>query len=169
MGLPHKLKNMNLFIDGGSWLGIVTEVTPPKMARKMEGYRAGGMDAEVDIDMGGEKMEGEFTFGGLTTDIISTFGSAVHDAAQFRFAGAYVSNDDGSTVPVEIVMRGRIAEFDEGSAKVGDDTEHKYKMSVSYYKRIENGRVIIEKDDPNFIFKVKGVDRLAAQRAAIGL
>lgn len=169
MGIPHKLKNLNLFIDGGSWLGKITEVTPPKLTRKMEGYRAGGMDAEVDIDMGGEKMEAEFTFGGLTTEIISTFGSAVHDAAQFRFAGAYVSDEDGSTTPVEIVMRGRIPEFDEGSAKVGDDTEHKYKMAVSYYKRIENGRTIIEKDDPGFVFIVNGVDRLAEQRAAIGL
>lgn len=169
MGLPHKLKNMNLFIDGGSYLGKIVEVTPPKLTRKMEGYRAGGMDAEVDIDQGGEKMEAEFTFGGLTTDVLATFGSAVHDAAQFRFAGAYVSDEDGSTIPVELVMRGRIAEFDEGGLKVGDDTEHKFKMSVSYYKRIENGRTTLEKDDAGFVFKVNGVDRLAEQRAAIGL
>ena len=148
MSLPSKLKNLNLHVDGGSWLGQIGEVTLPKLARKMEGWRGGGMDTEIDFDMGGEKLEMEFTIGGLTTSIMSQMGAVSHDAVMLRFSGGYQSDRNGAVTPVEVVTRGRIVEFDEGNQKTGDDTEHKYKLSLSYYKRIENGRTMIEIDVP---------------------
>ena len=36
MALPKKLKHLNLFNDGNSYLGVAKSVTPPKLARKME-------------------------------------------------------------------------------------------------------------------------------------
>ena len=169
MGLAAKLKNMNTFDDGRSHLGIATEVTLPKLARKMEGFRAAGMDGEVDIDMGQEKLELEYTLGGVVADAIGGFGLATHDGKLVRFAGAYQADDTGQVIPVEVVVRGRHQEIDMGNAKPGGDTEHKYKTSCSYYKLIVNGREIVEIDVVGMIFKVNGVDRLAAQRAAIGL
>lgn len=169
MGLAAKLKNMNVFDDGTSHLGIATEVTLPKMARKMEGFRAAGMDGEVDVDMGQEKIELEYTLGGVVALAIGGFGLTTHDGKLVRFAGAYQADDTGQVIPVEIVVRGRHQEIDMGNAKPGADTEHKYKMSCSYYKLIVNGREVIEIDIVNMVFRVNGVDRLAAQRAAIGL
>ncbi len=169
MGLPSKLKNMNLFREAVSYIGTVTEVTLPKLGRKFEGYRAGGMDAEVDIDMGGEKLELEWTAGGIVAEAIGGFGAATHDAEMLRFAGAYQAEDTGQVIPVEAVARGRPQEIDMGTAKLGGDTEHKFKMSCSYYKLIVNGREIVEIDVTGMVFKVGGVDRLSAQRAAIGL
>lgn len=169
MGLGSKLKNMNLFREAVSFIGIATEVTLPKLARKFEGFRAAGMDGEVDIDMGGEKLELEWTAGGIVAEAISGFGAVTHDAEMLRFAGAYQAEDTGQVIPVEAVARGRPQEIDMGGAKPGSDTEHKFKMSCSYYKLIVNGREIVEIDVPGMIFKVNGVDRLAAQRAAIGL
>lgn len=167
-GIP-KLKNMNLFRNARGMLGEVTEITLPKLSRKMEGYRAGGMDAEVDIDMGGEKLELEFTCGGIVSELLDGFGAATHDADLYRFAGAYQSEDTGQVIPVEAVVRGRYQEIDMGNGKPGSDTEHKYKVTCSYYKLIVNGREKVEIDIMGMIFKVNGDDRLAAQRLAIGL
>lgn len=169
MGLPSKLKNMNLFHDGVSFLGLVPEVSLPKLGRKMEGYRGGGMDGEVDVDMGQEKLEMEWTAGGLIVEILRQFGEVTHDATQMRFAGAYQAEDTGLVVPVEVVVRGRHQELDMGNAKPGSDTEHKVKSSLSYYKLIVNGRTEIEIDLMGMKFIVNGNDRLAAQRAAIGI
>ena len=36
MAMPRKLKNMNLFNDGNSYLGVCKSVTLPTLARKME-------------------------------------------------------------------------------------------------------------------------------------
>lgn len=42
MALPRKLKLMNLFIDGVSYLGVVQSVTLPKLTRKLENIAAAG-------------------------------------------------------------------------------------------------------------------------------
>ena len=52
MALPRKLKNINLFNDGNSYLGVAKSVTLPPLARKMEGYRGGGMNGTVKADLG---------------------------------------------------------------------------------------------------------------------
>ena len=52
MSLPRKLKNMNLFNEGQSYLGEIKTVVLPKLTRKMEDYRGGGMNAPIKVDMG---------------------------------------------------------------------------------------------------------------------
>ena len=51
MSLPRKLKNMNLFNEGESYLGEIKTVVLPKLTRKMEDYRGGGMNAPIKVDM----------------------------------------------------------------------------------------------------------------------
>ncbi|HYG06274.1 MAG TPA: phage major tail tube protein, partial [Stenotrophomonas sp.] len=55
MALPKKLKFFNVFGDGISWLGQAIEVKLPVLSRKMEEYRAGGMNGPIDLDFGNEK------------------------------------------------------------------------------------------------------------------
>ena len=52
MALPSKLKNMNYFNEGNSYLGQIKTVTLPKLTRKTEDYRGGGMNATVKVDLG---------------------------------------------------------------------------------------------------------------------
>ena len=168
MALPRKLKNMNLFNNGASYLGQVVEVTLPKLSRKMEDFRAGGMNAPVQVDHGMDKLELEFTCGGLMRDVFSQFGAANHDAVMLRFAGAYQQDDTGDVDAVEVIVRGRIAEIDGGNSKPGEDTTMKVKMALSYYRMEWNGNVDVEIDIINMIERINGFDRLAAQRQAIG-
>lgn len=168
MALPSKLKNMNIFENGRSYLGQATSVTLPKLTRKMEDFRAGGMNAPLKVDMGMEGLVLEFSCGGFMVDTFATFGSARHDATQLRFAGAYQADDTGAVDAVEVVVAGRYSEIDMGDSKAGDDTEHKYKAELSYYELTINGRQLVLIDIPNMIEIIDGVDRLAEQRAAIG-
>lgn len=169
MALPSKLKNMNLYNDGVSYIGLVPEVSLPKLVRKLEGYRGGGMDAEIKIDVGGETIEFEWKPGGHISQIFRQFGAITHDALQLRWVGAYQDDSTGNYMTVEIVVRGRHEEIDPGSGKPGDDTEQSVKTICSYYKLTENGVVVIEKDEENLLFIVGGVDRLAGQRNALGI
>lgn len=168
MGLPAKLKNFNFSVDGTSYLGETNEVTQPKLAMQLEGFRAGGMMAEVDVNMGLEKLEMGFKIGGHEEDLIKLFGGSISGNV-FRFNGAYQHDDDDSVDAVELVCRGRIVELDEGNAKAGDDTEHGYKVSLTYYKKTVNGADIVEIDTLNQIYIVDGKDRLAEIRKAMGL
>ncbi|MGO4222126.1 phage major tail tube protein [Lysobacter sp. TAF61] len=168
MAMPKKLKNLNLFNDGTSYIGQVAEVTPPTLSRMMEDYRGGGMSGPVKIDNGQEAIELEWKAGGIMRDALRQYGITRHDGVQLRFAGAYQRDDTGAVDAVEIVVRGRHQEIGFGNAKAGDDTEFSVKTACSYYKLSINGQTEIEIDLINMIEIVGGVDRLAAQRQAIG-
>jgi P2 family phage contractile tail tube protein len=169
MALPRKLKNLNLFGNGESFLGQVTEVKLPTLTRSMEDYRGGGMSGPVKLDMGQEAIELESKFGGLMRSILRQYGVTRHDGVQLRFAGAYQREDTGAVDAVEVVVRGRHSEIDAGTAKAGDDTEFVVKTACSYYKLVINGQTEIEIDLVNMVEIVGGVDRLAEQRRAIGV
>ncbi|MGE4431889.1 MAG: phage major tail tube protein [Sphingobium sp.] len=168
MGMPSKLKNMVLYNDGVSYLGQVSEVTIPTLARKFEGYR-GNFDAEVQVDLGGETIEFEWKPGGQIDQVFTQFGAMTHDAILLRWVGAYQDDSTGQYKTVEITVRGRHQEIAPGTGKTGEDTEQTVKTICSYYKLTVDGRVLIEKDEVNLIFIVGGFDILAAQRAALGL
>jgi len=169
MAMPKKLKNFNVFADGVSFIGEVEEFTVPKLTRKLEEYRAGGMNGPVEIDLGAEKMESEATYGGIMREIFKAWGIASVDGAMLRFAGAIQRDDSEAVDSLEVVMRGRHTELDLGNAKAGDNSPFKVKSAISYYKLSVNNEVWCEIDHNNFIEVVFGVDRLAEQRRAMGV
>jgi len=124
MGLPAKLKNMALFVDGKSYVGEVESVTLPKLSRKTEAFRAGGLSGAAQIDMGldDDALQMEWTIGGYALDALKQMGNANIDGVQLRFAGAFQRDDTGEIVPVEVVVRGRHKEIDRGEYKVADNS-----------------------------------------------
>lgn len=169
MSLPGKLKDFNLFNDGGSYMGKVTELTLPKLSRKMEEYRAAGMSGPVMTDYGNEAITLEWTAALFLEDALKQYGADKHNAVQLRFAGAYQNDDSGDLAAVEVTVRGRHKEIDMGTVKHGTETAHKYSTACSYYKLTMNDRVLVEFDFMGGIEIINGVDRNAAVRKAIGL
>ena len=171
MALPKKLKHLNLFNDGNSYLGVAKAVTLPKLGRKLEAYRGGGMDGPVKVDLGhsDDGLALEWTLGGWDLIAVRQFGATKVDGVQLRFAGSVQRDDTGEVSAVEIVARGRHEEIDFGEATPGEDTEHKISTACTYYKLSVDGEVITEIDFLNFVFTVDGEDLLAEHRKAIGL
>lgn len=167
--LPSVLKNFNLFNDARSYMGLVEEVKLPKLSRKMEGFRGGGMNGEVDIDLGQEKLELSMTCAGFMEQVFKQYGTTKADGVLLRFAGAYQSDDTGKVQAVEIVARGRHKEIDLDNAKAGDKGKLSVQSTLTYYKLTVDNVVLIEIDLLNMIEIVDGVDLLAAQRKAIGV
>ncbi|MBH9536921.1 phage major tail tube protein [Novosphingopyxis sp. YJ-S2-01] len=166
--LPRKLKNFNVFNDGQSYLGQASEIQLPKLAMAAESYRGAGMLAEVDVDMGLEKLEMESTYGGMVVGVLRQFGLNRIDGAMLRFVGAYQADDALAPTAGELVVRGRHMEIDPGSAKAGDDTEWKVKSTLTYLKWTIDGREEVAIDVLNNVYRIGGVDRMASIRAIIG-
>ena len=171
MALAKKLKHFNLFNDGNVYGGIAKTVTLPKLGRKMEDYRGGGMDGPVKVDLGfgDDGIALEWTLGGWDLIALRQFGAVRADGVALRFAGSVQRDDDGSVSSVEISVRGRHEEIDFGESTPGEDTEHKINTACTYYKLTVDGEVITEIDLLNFVFIVDGEDLLAAHRKNIGL
>jgi P2 family phage contractile tail tube protein len=169
MGLPRKLKNFAVFVDGNNYMGEVPEVTLPTLKRKTEEYRGGGMNGPVTQDFGQEAMEMQLKGAGWISGLMRQWGAGTHDAVLLRFAGAVQADDTEAVQAVEIVGRGRLIEMDPGNAKAGEGTERTYKFALSYFKQTVDGEVELEIDLVNMIEMVHGEDRLSATRAALGV
>ncbi|MXO66261.1 phage major tail tube protein [Altericroceibacterium endophyticum] len=169
MGLPKTIKYMNVYADGDSFLGESSEVTLPKLARKIEDWRGGGHDAALGVDLGGEALEFEWKAGGFLEKVYTQFGAASVNALQLRFVGSIQDDGTGQVKTIDITVRGRHQEIDPGSAKGGEIGETTTKTRCAYYKLMVDGRTLIEKDELNMVFIVNGVDRLAQHRAALGI
>lgn len=171
MALPKKLKYLNLFNDGNSYVGLVESLTLPKFTQKFEKYRGGGMPGAVDISMGLDDgaLDTEFTVGGMEALLFKQLGVTTVDGVQLRFAESIQRDDTGEVQAVELVVRGRHKELDSGEHKQGDSSTTKVSSTNSYAKLTINGEVIYEVDLVNMVWVVNGVDVMEAHRAAIGL
>jgi P2 family phage contractile tail tube protein len=161
-------KNLNCFVDGRGHAGEVEEFNAPKMAIKVEEFRAGGMNAPIDLDMGMEKLEADFSLVKYSADVLALFGMAAGNSVPLVFREALESHD-GTVTPVVHTMLGRIREVDPGTSKAGDKPSLKFSLTLTYYKLQHGARVLQEIDVVNMVHVIDGVDRLAAQRAALGI
>lgn len=166
--IPQTLVNMNLFVDGKGFAGQVTSITLPKVKRKTDEHRAGGMDGPVKMGMGMEMMEASFALSGMPTDALVFFGIADDTAFNGNFRGAF-KNQKGEVVAVIATFRGMLEEIDMGDWKPGEKAETKYSISPSYYKLEVDGQVIYELDYLNNIRTINGKDEAAEERSAIGM
>lgn len=169
MALPKKLKYLNLFNDGNSYLGVVSALTLPKLTRKLENYRGGGMNGSASVDFGldDDALTFEWTVGGLDEQVLQQWGAVA--AVPLRFAGSFQRDDTGDISAVEVSMRGRHKEMDFGEYKQGEDTETKITTQCTYFKLTIDGKDLIEVDTVNMVEIVNGTDRLEQHRQAIGL
>ncbi|WHS62256.1 phage major tail tube protein [Pseudomonas sp. G2-4] len=171
MAMPRKLKNLNLFNDANSYLGVVKTVTLPPLGRKMEAYRGGGMNGPVKVDLGfsDDGIQFEWKTGGLDLIALKQFGAINASGVALRFTGSFQQDDTEEITAVEVVMRGRHETIEMGDGQAGEDTEHSITTTCTYYKLIVDNEEIIEIDLLNFIEIVNGVDMLAEQRQALGI
>jgi len=166
--LPNKLRDFNMFHEGGSWMGVANEVTLPKLKRRLEEMKTG--NGAIKHDLGQDAMEAEITLEDFRPEIMRQYGLINNAGVALRFAGAVITQDSTeNTDSLEVIMRGRWEEIDHDTAKKGENHTTKAKLAVSYYKLMINGEDIIEVDHANYIEVVNGDDRLAEQRKAIGL
>ncbi|MBO9710683.1 MAG: phage major tail tube protein [Caulobacter sp.] len=165
--LPAKLRDMNILQDGVSFRGVATEVTPPKLTKKMESYRHGL--GNLKLFDGLEDLDMEWTASGFSLEPYKAFGNTSIDGVQLRFVGAYQNPQTNAVQAVEITVRGQHEEIDAGNQKVGDEGSTKIKTACSYYKLTVDNVDVIEIDILNSVFVAFGEDVYANIRQAIGI
>lgn len=161
-------KNINLFVDGRGYAGQVEEFNAPKLALKTEEFRAGGMNGPVELTMGMEKLESDFTLISYDADVLSLFG--VTEGATVPFvAREALESFDGTVTAVVHTMRGKIKEIDPGTSKSGDKSSLKISMALTYYKLQHGDKTVQEIDVENMIQVINGTDALSGIRGALGI
>lgn len=162
------LKNLNLIVDGRGYAGQIDDFSPPDLTMVTEEYRAGGMDAPVDISMGMEGLKTSFNLIAYDRDVLNLFGVAEGNLVQFTARGA-LESFDGTRTTVIHNMRGKIVSISRGSWAPGKKPQLGINMSLTYYKEEHGGQVTHEIDIENFKRVVNGTDQLAEERSALGI
>lgn len=161
-------KNINLFVDGRGYAGQLDEFNAPKITQITEDFRAGGMNAPIELNMGTEKLECDFSMFKYDRNLLSLVG--LSDGQQVLLTAREVlESQDGTVTPVVHNMRGKLKEMDPGTSKAGAVNPIKFSVALSYYKLTHGDTVVQEIDAENMVHIVGGVDVLADQRAALGI
>lgn len=162
--MPKMLKNFACFIDGNKYVGKVDEIELPKLTLKTEEFRAGGMDAPVDIDQGMERLEGVLTMSGYDSELIKLFGTT----KQAVFRGA-IQEQGQSAIPVVVEVTGLFKSVDPQSWTAGQKSPVKISYTATLYKQTVNGTVVADIDVINCKRIIGGVDQMASIRSAMGI
>ena len=162
------LRNMNLYVNGTGYAGVIDELTLPKLTVKTAEYRGGGMDAPIEVDMGMEKMEASFTLSKFDKGVITSFGLKAGNNIPLVIRGSILSEQDGSETPVVVILQGIVKEMDFGTWKAGEATTVKVTLPVRYYSLIIDDEELHRVDIANMTRIINGVDQLATTRKNIG-
>jgi P2 family phage contractile tail tube protein len=162
------LKNFNLYVDGRGFAGNVDEVQLPALTVVEEDFRAGGMDAPIAIDMGMEKLEATFKVSKFDRSLITKWGVSTGGQVPLVLRGA-LEDIDGTIKPVTVKLGGRIHSLEMDAITPGAKAGMSFKLAAWSYSYIQDGETLIDIDVRNMTRIIGGVDRLAAQRKAIGL
>ena len=163
--LPKIIKDAILSVEGQGYAGRIDNVEWPKITRKTEEDRAGGMFGPVLLDLGQEAMELTFESPEQTSEMIATYGVCGLSGVKFRINASAESEMDCDGHGIEAVMTGRIKEIDFGSSKPGELQKTKYTIALATFKYAVDGRTLFDIDFPNNVYIVNGRDLLEKRRA----
>lgn len=161
-------KNFNLFIAGRGYAGQIDEFNAPKMTLVTSEFRAGGMDAPIDLDMGMEKLTCDFSMKSYDAMVLALFGLKVGESVPL-IAREALESADGTVKAVTHIMRGKVTALDPGTSKPGEPPMLKVDMSLSFYSMAHDGVPIHVIDVENMVRIIAGVDQLSATRAALAI
>ncbi|MEO0443458.1 MAG: phage major tail tube protein [Pseudomonadota bacterium] len=192
--LPKVLKNFNLFVDGQGYAGRLEEILLPKLIQRTEEFRLGGLDAPIQMDMGMEKLECEFTLSEYDVNVIQHFGITDPSSVPISLRGAGVDalfrgpgspggaiplvmrgglqaeaggNSESRVVPVVIHGSGSIIELDFGRWSAGQHAPLKVRVALRYYRLVLDDKVLIEIDIDNRIRKIDGRNQISTSRSQV--
>ena len=165
MGYPRTIRNFNAFLDGVSYMGLVSTAKLPALKIKTAAHRGAGMDAEYGVDMGMEALSSELTFDEFSEAPIRLFGSK----NRIVLRPAAMGEDDFSADTWIFALGGRITGVNWDDLKAGTETKMKVMMDVDFYTIEKNADPLVKIDVENGVRVIDGVDQLGAIRAAMGL
>lgn len=163
--LPRFHKGMNLYLDGENFIGRVVDVKLPDINIKTEAYQGAGMDSEVDIEMGMEKLDVQFTLAEFTPSVIKQLGLLTADRQ--LVLRSILQRQGEAPVGMVVRMQGGIKSLTRDQLQQGNKSNMQLTMNCNSYIEEQGGERLIEIDILNYVRIIGGTDQLAPGRALL--
>lgn len=164
------LRDFMLFNGADRMVGRIDDFQPPTLKIMTEEFRAAGMDAPMDIDLGMSKLEAGWTTSGVERSMYEGFGVIIGIPTVVMVRGAALNVQTGIPKPIVHTLGGKIVEIAPGAWKPGERSTLAVKMSLTHYKLTHTlpGVPLVEIDVPNGIRIINAVDQLLAMHILVG-
>lgn len=169
--IPDKLINYRVYKDGIDLLGTA-DITLPEVESLSEAMKGAGIAGEVELPTLGHiaAMSMTINWRTVTKDLIALAAPVIH-SLDFRVAQQSFDSVKGKikTSSVRHVVRAIPKKFAPGKLETGATADASNEFSVTYYKMLVDGKVMIEVDPLNYIYIIDGVDYLKDIRNSLGI
>lgn len=165
--LDYILQQFIVSIDGYGKAGTGEQCTLPKISKKTEEYRGGGMIAPRQHTLGYQKFEFECSLTSVDPQVIGQSGLFVSKAVSFSVMG-YLDGDNNASHTAYVYMRGEVIENDFGQWEAGKKTTLKIKVALDACSMTIDGTEIFDIDIMNGVNDFGGTDVASLVSAAIG-
>ncbi|XVJ50908.1 MAG: phage major tail tube protein [Vampirovibrio sp.] len=162
------IRNFALWVDGRAYAGNVEMCKLPTLELKTEEFRAGGMDAPIDIPMGMNKLECSFTLNQFSKDVLNLWGVTTGQTTPLVLRGS-AESEFGLKQPVEVRLEGKLIKVDPSEFKAGEAVKLEVMVNVHRYELKVSGQTVHLIDIPNFVRIINGFDQLAVTRLNLGI
>jgi P2 family phage contractile tail tube protein len=171
MKLATKINAYNVYLDGKKLVGISDEVTLPDFEALTETLSGAGILGEIDEPLLGhfKASEMEIPFRTLNEYMfrLASMSKALNLTLRASTQTIDTGNINTGAMPSRIVIKGKNKAITGGKLKQGEGTGSSIKVEITYILIEVNKVKKFELDKLNFVYKVNGVDLLAAIRKQV--
>lgn len=168
MAFPRIVRNFYLQFNGISQIGVCEEIELPTLKTKTEKYRAGGLDCDVEVDLGMELGRAKITMLELNPFIVSRLGAYFRDGIVTAKAITRRQNDPAPGL-LTFRMQGSVVDLDPGKLKSGEMSKFMFEVALNLYEIDIDGVPVVSIDCDAGTRLISGVDQSAINRAAAGI
>lgn len=167
-----KITNANVYVNGASLLGKVSEATMPDITMKQIDHAPLGQHGVSSLPVGFDKIEMTLKWTSFYNDVIATMADGYNGLIGQLRSSQETYDADGTRSAEEAFVyffRGRPINLPTGSFKQHENAEGETKVALDYIKLEIAGATQFEIDVINNIYIVNGEDKLATYRANLGV
>lgn len=169
--MPDKLISYRAYKDGKDLLGVA-DVQLPDIEAMTESIKGAGIAGEVELPTLGHigAMSMTINWRTVTGSLIALAEPLAH-ALDFRASQQSFDSAEGriKNIAVKHVVRAIPKKLSPGKLEAGATTDSSNEFSVTYYKMLVDGKVVVEIDPFNYIYTINGTDYLEGVRKDLGL
>lgn len=172
MIIPEKLNDFRVFVSGSSDLKGVADLQLPSFDGMTETISGAGIAGEYESVNYGHFQSMKLTLNWrMITNELTEFLKPGPIKIDCRLANQEYNQKAGKHqfVANRVLVKGHVTKNDLGKASKGSPYEGSSEIEVIYIKIERAGKTIVELDKVNYIYKVAGVDHMAAIRKALGM
>lgn len=170
--IPEKLNDFRVYIDDNNTSPGISDIELPTLNAISDTVSGAGILGEYDSPLLGQfesaKIKLNWKSIGEERALLYQVGSHKIDCRLANQSYDIASSTHKISAD-RVVVIGPVISNEFGKASKGSAYEGSTEIECMYYRLESNGKVLIELDKVNHIFKVNGVDQLSELRKALGM